>query len=402
MTACGGMMSGKDITPTPTQRPTPYISAPATVTEQPAMTPEATNTPAGTQTPQPTEDLQVTVTVAPTQTLTPSPTNTPAPTAANTPKPTVTNTPVPTATDIPEPTATEAPEDTCTPTPTPRYTYTDIEDTELWTTTDLNMRTLPSVKGEKITIAPKNSKVLAIRQCNETGWYEVQYDGKTGYMSEVYLTDAAPQPYLIVIDPGHQRKGNYDKEPNGPGSDVLKAKVSSGTQGKFTRIEEYKLTLTVSLYIKEELEARGYEVVLTRETHDVDISNVERAVMANELGADAFIRIHANGSENAGVEGVETLCQTKRNPYNADLYGESRRLSELVLDEVVKMTGAKKRHVWETDTMTGINWAQVPSTILEMGYMSNEKEDRLMATEEYRRQIAKGVADAIDRYFGRE
>lgn len=208
-----------------------------------------------------------------------------------------------------------------------------------------------------------------------------------------------PEPFVIAIDPGHQRKGNYDKEPNGPGSDTMKAKVSSGTQGVSTGIPEYELNLAVSLYLKEELLARGYEVIMIRETHDVDISNVERAQIANEAEADAFIRVHADGSENASAKGVMTICQTPENPYNSEWYEESRKLSELVLEEVVEETGAKKRKVWETDTMTGINWTKVPTTILEMGFMSNPEEDKLLATEEYRRKIAVGVANAIDRYL---
>lgn len=206
-------------------------------------------------------------------------------------------------------------------------------------------------------------------------------------------------PLLVVIDPGHQRKGNYEKEPNGPGSDELKAKVSSGTQGVSTGIPEYELNLAVSLYLKEELLARGYEVVMIRETHNVDISNVERAMVANEAGADAFIRVHADSSTNSSAKGVMTICQTPKNPYNAEWYEESRKLSELVLEGVVEATGAKKRKVWETDTMTGINWTTVPTTILEMGYMSNPEEDELLATEEYRKKIAVGVANAIDRYL---
>ena len=206
-------------------------------------------------------------------------------------------------------------------------------------------------------------------------------------------------PYLIVIDPGHQRKGNYEKEPNGPGSAELKAKVSSGTQGVSTGIPEYELNLAVSLYLKEELLARGYEVIMIRETHEVNISNVERAKVANEAEADAFIRVHANSSSNSAAEGVLTICQTPQNPYNAEWYEENYRLSELVLEEVVAITGAKKRHVWETDTMTGINWTTVPTTILEMGYMSNAAEDELLATEEYRKKVAEGVANAIDRYL---
>ena len=212
-------------------------------------------------------------------------------------------------------------------------------------------------------------------------------------------TEAPQKEFLVVIDPGHQRKGNYEKEPNGPGSDTMKAKVSSGTQGVSTGIPEYELNLAVSLYLKEELQARGYEVIMTRETHDVNISNVERAQIANETKADAFIRVHADSSTNALAKGVMTICQTKKNPYNSEWYEESYRLSELVLEEVAEATGAKKRKVWETDTMTGINWTTVPTTILEMGYMSNPEEDELMATEEYRKKIAVGVADAIDRYL---
>jgi len=206
-------------------------------------------------------------------------------------------------------------------------------------------------------------------------------------------------PKLIVIDPGHQRKGNYDKEPNGPGSSEMKAKVSSGTQGVSTGIPEYKLTLEVSLFLKEELVARGYQVIMTRETHDIDISNVERAMIANEAYADAFIRVHADSASSSTAKGVMTICQTKNNPYNAEWYEESYRLSSLVLDEVVAATGAKKRFVWETDTMTGINWTTVPTTILEMGFMSNPEEDELLATEEYRKKIAVGVANAIDKYL---
>ena len=208
-------------------------------------------------------------------------------------------------------------------------------------------------------------------------------------------------PLVVAIDAGHQRKGNYDKEPNGPGSDIMKAKVSSGTAGVSTGIPEYELNLAVSLYLKEELVARGYEVIMIRENHDVDISNVERAQVANEAGADAFIRVHADSSDNASAKGVMTICQTPENPYNAEWYEESKLLSELVLEEVVEITGAKKRYVWETDTMTGINWTTVPTTILEMGFMSNPEEDELLATEEYRKKIATGVANAIDRYLGK-
>ena len=204
---------------------------------------------------------------------------------------------------------------------------------------------------------------------------------------------------LIVIDAGHQKKGNSAQEPIAPGASQTKAKVASGTAGVSTDVPEYQVNLDVSLILEKELRARGYEVIMIRSTNEVDISNSERALMANKVKADAFIRIHCNGSENSAVNGALTMCQTSGNKYCGDLYKESRLLSDSIINALCKNTGAKNLGVSETDTMSGINWCRVPVTIVEMGFMSNPEEDKLLCDSAYQKKLAIGIANGVDDYF---
>ena len=206
--------------------------------------------------------------------------------------------------------------------------------------------------------------------------------------------------HIVAIDAGHQRKGNSEKEPNGPGSTVMKAKVSSGTTGCATGVYEYVVNLDVSLLLKEELGSRGYQVVMIRETHDVNISNSERAKIANTSGAEAFIRVHCNGVDNSSVRGALTMSPTSSNPYVGYMASECERLSRVVIDEYCAVTGFQNKGIQYFDNMSGINWCEIPVTIIELGFMSNPEDDAMLVDPAMQVKMAEGIANGIDAYFG--
>lgn len=288
------------------------------------------------------------------------------------------------------------------------------------TTSNVNLRKEPNTDCEILVLIPQGSDVEKFSE--ENGWAKVKYDGKIGYVSAEYLIDPSevkeetssttpkveaipgqhrnPNSAVVVIDPGHQLHGDSTKEPNGPGASVMKARVTSGTRGVATGVAEYILNLDISLKLKTELENRGYTVYMTRSVHEINISNMERAKYASSVGADIAVRIHANGSSNAGVRGVETYVPSASNPYVSHLASASYSLGKCIVDAYASATGFNNRGVFANDTMTGMNWSEVPVAILEMGYMSNAEDDRAMQDPTMQNNMVQGIANGIDAYFG--
>ncbi|MBC8542210.1 N-acetylmuramoyl-L-alanine amidase family protein [Bianquea renquensis] len=202
---------------------------------------------------------------------------------------------------------------------------------------------------------------------------------------------------VIGIDPGHQNRGDSTKEPNAPGSAVMKAAVASGTTGRFTKVPEHQVTLAVGLLLRDMLEEAGATVVMTRETGNVNISNVQRALLFNEAEVDLAVRIHCDGAESSDVHGASMLV-----PAGDSVRGieeASYKAGRIVMDSFVAITGAKNRGLSKRDDQTGFNWSTVPVITIEMGFMSNEQEDVKLVSEDYQRLCAQGLCEGIAQWY---
>ncbi|MDP7990634.1 N-acetylmuramoyl-L-alanine amidase [Bacillus sp. MHSD_36] len=206
------------------------------------------------------------------------------------------------------------------------------------------------------------------------------------------------EKFLVVIDPGHQQKANLNLEPIGPGAATQKYKVTDGTTGVVTKKREAVLVLEMAFVLKEKLEAKGMQVLMTRTSQDVDISNKERATLANDHKANLFLRLHADGSENPNQSGFAVLTPAEGSPYTKEIYAESLQISQTIVNKMrenkqVKVNGIKFR-----DDLSGFNWSKVPGVLLELGFMSNPEEDKKLSDPQYVNSLLQSVTDSVGEY----
>ncbi len=207
-------------------------------------------------------------------------------------------------------------------------------------------------------------------------------------------TAAAAQQFVVCIDPGHQAKSNLKPEPIGPGATETKGSVLGGTTGTGTKLPEYEVTLQIATNLQKRLEAAGVKVIMTRTTNDVSISNSERAIIANNAGADLFIRIHCDGSTDSAASGITTLYPGATQ-WSAAIAAPSKAAATFVQSAVVAATGAVSRGAVARTDQTGFNWAKVPAVTVECGFMTNPVEDKLLASPHYQDKLAEGMTNGV-------
>jgi N-acetylmuramoyl-L-alanine amidase len=212
----------------------------------------------------------------------------------------------------------------------------------------------------------------------------------------------AKQRATVVIDPGHDLRANSATEPIGPGSSTLKVKDGGGTHGVVSGLREADLNLRVALRLRTLLERAGTRVVLTRtRTAGTSMGNIARARIANRAGAALFLRIHADGSTDPSARGTHTLYPALRDGWTDDIHLESRRAAAVVQRELRASLGFPDRGLRERSDFTGFNWADVPVILVELGFMTNPTEDRLLATPAYQRRAAVGLCRGALAFLGR-
>lgn len=220
---------------------------------------------------------------------------------------------------------------------------------------------------------------------------------ETAAKSEEALPQGALAGRIICIDPGHCISSAGGKERMSPLSDEMKSAIVSGASGR-NQTEE-ALNLAVGLRLRDLLEAQGAQVVMTRTVSEIDLTNIQRAEIANDAGADVCIRIHADGVDDSRVHGVSVLIPAGAFLGTPEIAAPSAQLGQIMVDCVAQETGAKNRGTTERTDLTGFNWSKVPVVLLEMGFLSNPEEDAAMETEAYQQKIAQGVTNALLQWF---
>lgn len=188
---------------------------------------------------------------------------------------------------------------------------------------------------------------------------------------QIHLQENPPNGQrLIILDPGH---GGEDE--------------GCSRQG----VLEKDLNLQIAERVRDRLEEMGYRVQMTRET-DKTLGLEERVAIANDAKADLFVSIHQNSSEYTDVDGIETwyCAEWLENEFSG------KRLAALIHKYTVQKTESRDRGLRDSQELYVIRETQMPSCLIETGFLSNKAERRRLCQEEYQEQLAEGIAKGID------
>lgn len=183
--------------------------------------------------------------------------------------------------------------------------------------------------------------------------------------------------HVIVIDPGH---GGSDAGATGP-----------------TGVSEKSVSLAVSLKAQKLLTASGYRVVMTRTT-DVDVAapgvsdavELQARVDKAPSNAEIFISVHCNAFSNGNARGMET--------YHAPGAVKGTRLATLLNEELERLGGLDNRGV-KGARFYVMTHSKCAASLIELGFITNPREEKLLASDDYQLKLAQAITNAVNRYF---
>lgn len=198
---------------------------------------------------------------------------------------------------------------------------------------------------------------------------------------------------VIVIDASHQRTKDLTTEPIAPKSTERRAKQLASAIGVVTKQKEYRVTMNYAKALRTQLEEKGYKVVLTRSAHDVKLSNKERAKVANKARATLVISLHADGGKSY-QNGFYIMSPSKKST-TSKRYKESNQQANAILKKVsTKGKVFSTGHFYRED-LALFNYTKAPAISIQLGFLTNVKDDKKLADNVYMEKLVKRIANGI-------
>lgn len=190
---------------------------------------------------------------------------------------------------------------------------------------------------------------------------------------------------IVVLDPGHGSIKNGFSDP--------------GAVGPLTKLYERDVVLDIAQQVRDKLVAQGATVIMTRTTANTNLTLQGRAEIANEIGADIFVSIHANASTKKSYSGSSTYFYA---PSNHEVLASQRwvrqRLASTVQRALVAEGSRKDLGIMEANFAV-LRETSVPSILVETAFISNPDEEYLFATSDFRNRLATGIAKGIENFL---
>ncbi len=185
----------------------------------------------------------------------------------------------------------------------------------------------------------------------------------------------------ICIDAGH---GGKD-----PGAiDPIEREQDDGIYEDVLYTEESRVNLKAAIILREILKANN-EILMTRENNEY-IRFSARAKLANQAKANVFISLHANASLNKTVNGIETLYYPTSS--------QGKQLAQIVQDKLIKVSKANNREIKPRDNLYVLGKTDMPAILIEMGFITNPREEHLLNQREYLYLLMRAVAKGVEEY----